>query len=139
MSDRRVLTGIGVSSGVAIGPALVIHWDLPDVSQRVVGEDQVESEVARLYDAIAKVQEHLAEVKRRAEARVGPEEAMIFDAQMLMLEDREFIGGAERLIRENQLAAERAFEFQALEVRALWAQAASERLRQRIEIGRAHV
>src|SRR5204862_4975414 len=72
------------------------------------------------------------EVKKRAEERVGPEEAMIFDAQILMLGDREFVNGAERLIRENQLSAERAFEFKALEVRALWAQSMSERLRQRI-------
>jgi phosphotransferase system enzyme I (PtsI) len=132
MSDRRILTGIGVSPGVAIGPAVVLHFELPEIRQRVVEEHEVEREVARLYQAITAVKEHLAGVKERAEQRVGPEEAKIFDAQMLMLEDREFIGGAERLIRETQLSAERAFEFQALEVRALWAQSASERLRQRI-------
>jgi phosphotransferase system enzyme I (PtsI) len=132
VSDPRLLTGIGVSPGVAIGPALVIHWELPDVSDRVVAEEEVEREVARLHDAIMRVRRHLEEVKKRAEERAGPEEAKIFDAQMLMLEDREFIGGVERLIRQNQLSAERAFEFQALEVRALWAQSASERLRQRI-------
>ncbi len=132
MSDPRLLSGIGVSAGMAIGPALVIHWELPDVPERVVDLADVEPEVGRLHAAIAHVQRHLEDLKRRAEERVGPEEAKIFEAQMLMLVDREFIGGAERLIRENQLAAERAFEFKALEVRALWAQSVSDRLRQRI-------
>ena len=52
MSDRR-LTGIGVSPGVAVGPALVIRWELPDVPQRVVAEDQVEGEIKRLHEAVA--------------------------------------------------------------------------------------
>src|SRR2546422_5881101 len=37
-----------------------------------------------------------------------------------MLEDKEFLAGAEDLIRENHLTAEKAFEFKALEVRDLW-------------------
>ncbi|MBI4501288.1 MAG: phosphoenolpyruvate--protein phosphotransferase [Gemmatimonadetes bacterium] len=131
MTDRR-LTGIGVSPGVAVGPALVVRWELPDVPQRVVEEDEVETEIERLHVAIADVQSHLEDLKVRAEERIGPDEAKIFDAQIMMLQDSEFISGVERLIRENQLCAERAFEFKALEVRALWAQSASERLRQRI-------
>jgi phosphotransferase system enzyme I (PtsI) len=131
MTERR-LTGIGVSPGVAVGPALVIRWELPDVPQRVVEENEVEREVERLHEAIAEVQTHLEDLRVRAEERIGPDEAKIFDAQIMMLQDREFIAGVERLIRENQLCAERAFEFKALEVRALWAQSASERLRQRI-------
>ncbi len=132
MSDTRLLHGIGVSPGVAIGPALVLHWDIPDVPQRIVKESEVEGEVKRLHRALESVRKHLRSVKERAEERVGREEAMIFDAQIMMLGDGEFVNGAERLIRENQLSAERAFEFKALEVRALWAQSMSERLRQRI-------
>jgi hypothetical protein len=40
---------------------------------------------------------------------------------MLMLEDDDFLGGIEDLIRENHLTAEKAFEFKALEVRDAWA------------------
>lgn len=36
MSDPRVLQGVGVSPGLAIGPVRVIVADLPTVTRRVV-------------------------------------------------------------------------------------------------------
>jgi phosphotransferase system enzyme I (PtsI) len=62
--------------------------------------------------------------------RAGPEESRIFDAQILMAQDQEFLTSVETLIRNNQLSAETAYEFKALELRALWSGAA--RLRERL-------
>lgn len=132
MSQRRVLRGVGVSPGLAIGPVVVLEWDLPDVPHRVVGAERVDAEVERLRQAIAAVREHLADLRERAQERIGPDEAKIFDAQLLMLEDDDFLGSVERLIRENQLAAERAFEFKALELRAVWTNSSNNLLRQRV-------
>ena len=132
MTGTRELVGIGVSPGTAIGPAVVIRRDLPDVPHRVVPADQVEAEVARLHEAVDSVRRALEELRERTLERVGPEEARIFDAQVLMLEDLDFLREVEQLIRDNQLTAERAFEFKALEVRALWKNSANSRLRERI-------
>lgn len=133
MSDTdRVLTGIGVSPGLAIGPARVIQWTLPVVPHRVIPRADVEREVVRLREAIADVRLHLQTLRDKAAKRAGPREAKIFDAQMLMLEDTEFLGAVEQLIRDNQLSAEGAFEFKALEMRALWARSSSPRLRERV-------
>ncbi len=128
----RLLYGSGVSPGIAEGPAVVLQLEFPTVPHRVVPPDAVEREVERLYDAIGAVRQTLERLRVRASERVGTEEAKIFDAQLLMLEDREFLGQVERLIRDNQLAAERAFEFKALEVRALWANSANTQLRDRV-------
>ncbi len=68
----------------------------------------------------------------KAEDRAGVEEARIFDAQILMLEDKEFLSGVADLIRENHLAAEKAYEFKALEVRDMWAATGSARLKDRL-------
>ncbi len=127
---ERLLKGIGVSPGVAVGPAVVIQPSLPPVPDRVVPRKAVAAEVARMRAAVAAVRAHLESLRRRAAARAGPEEAKIFDAQIMMLEDDEFLGAVEALIRENQLSAERAFEFKALEMRALWS--ANPRLRERV-------
>jgi phosphotransferase system enzyme I (PtsI) len=132
VTPGRLLYGIGVSSGVASGPAVVLRRELPDVPDRVVPDDAVEAEVRRLYDAVALVRTEMESLQARARERVGPEEAKIFDAQIMMLEDRELLGAAEKLIRENQLTAERAFEFRALEIRALWANSGSSVLRDRL-------
>ena len=131
MSDR-VLKGIGVSPGMAVGPVVLVRWALPEVPHRVVPRSQVEKEVRRLRAAVKDVQRHLEEVKARAEDRAGVDEARIFDAQILMLEDQDFISGVEDLIRENHLTAEKAFEFKALEVRDLWAGTGSSRLKERL-------
>ncbi len=131
MSDPRLLTGIGVSPGSVIGPAYIVQWGLPDVPHRVVSPEEVPGEVKRLRHAIAAVKDHLQELKRRTAEVAGPSQAKIFDAQTLMLEDPEFLGAVERLIEDNQLSAERAFEYQTLEMRVLWAQSDNPTLRQR--------
>jgi phosphotransferase system enzyme I (PtsI) len=128
----RQLKGIGVSPGIAVGAAVVVRWAMPEVPHRVVARSQVEREVRRLRAAIKDVKGHLADVRERAVDRAGVDEARIFDAQILMLEDREFIRGAEGLIRENHLTAEKAFEFKTLEVRDLWAGTGSPLLKERL-------
>ncbi|HTH64340.1 MAG TPA: phosphoenolpyruvate--protein phosphotransferase [Gemmatimonadales bacterium] len=131
MKDR-LLRGIGVSPGLAIGAAVVVQSALPDVPHRVVPRSQVDREMRRLRAAVKDVQRHIADLKARAAERAGPEEARIFDAQMLMLEDKDFLGAVEDLIRENHLTAEKAFEFKALEQRDAWTSVGSARLRDRI-------
>ncbi len=130
--SERLLKGIGVSPGIAIGPAVIVRSGLPDVPHRVVPRQQVEKEVRRLRAAVRDVKRHIAELKARAEDRAGPDQARIFDAQILMLEDREFLTGIANLIRENHLTAEKAFEFKVLEVRDLWAATRSARLKERL-------
>jgi phosphotransferase system enzyme I (PtsI) len=128
----RLLRGIGVSPGIAIGPAVVLQWALPEVPHRTVARTQVEKEVRRLRAAVRDVKGHIAEIKARAESRAGVDAARIFEAQMMMLEDRTFTGAVEELIRENHLTAEKAFEFKALELRDEWAAHPSSRLRERL-------
>jgi phosphoenolpyruvate-protein phosphotransferase (PTS system enzyme I) len=130
MNQLRVIRGIGVSSGVVVAPALIMQWDFPEVPDRAVGPDQVENEVRRLREAVAEVVGHLNELGQKVLRRAGPEEARIFDAQILMAQDQEFLNSVEFLIRNNQLSAETAYEFKALELRNLWSGAA--RLRERL-------
>jgi phosphotransferase system enzyme I (PtsI) len=126
----RTLRGIGVSPGVAVAPALIIRWEFPEVPDRGVRPDQVEAEVRRLREAVDYTVGQLRELGERVLRRAGPEEARIFDAQILMAQDQDFLASVETLIRNNQLSAETAYEFKALELRNLWSGAA--RLRERL-------
>jgi len=126
----HTLKGIGVSPGVAFAPALVVRFDFPEVPDRTVRPDQVEEEVQRLRQAVEEVVRQLQELGERVLKRAGPEEARIFDAQILMAQDEEFLASVETLIRNNQLSAETAYEFKALELRNLWSGKA--RLRERL-------
>ena len=128
----RLLRGIGVSPGIAMGPTVTVRWALPEVPHRVVARTQVEKEIRRLRAALKDVRRQLQELRVRAEDRAGVDEARIFDAQVLMLEDKDFIGGVAELIRENHLTAEKAFEFKTLEVRDLWTAAGNPLLKERL-------
>jgi phosphoenolpyruvate-protein phosphotransferase (PTS system enzyme I) len=130
MSAPRQLRGIGVSPGIAWAPALVMRWDFPQVPDRTVAADQIEGEVLRLREAVDYVVSHLEELGKRVLQRAGPEESRIFDAQILMAQDEEFLRSVETLIRKNQFSAETAYEFRALELRQHWSGAA--RLRDRL-------
>ena len=109
---------------------MIMQWDFPEVPDRAVRPDQVEDEVRRLREAVAEVVAQLNELGQKVLRRAGPEEARIFDAQILMAQDQEFLNSVETLIRNNQLSAETAYEFKALELRNLWSGAA--RLRERL-------
>ena len=130
--SERLLKGIGVSPGIAIGPAACVRATLPEVPKRIVSRTQGEKEVRRLRAAVRDVKSQIQTLQQRARDRAGADEARIFDAQLLMLEDKEFLRSIETLIRENYLAAEKAFEFKALEVRDLWAASPSARLKERL-------
>jgi phosphotransferase system enzyme I (PtsI) len=115
---------------VACAPALTVRWDFPEVKDRTVRAEEVDGEVRRLREAVNEVVSHLKELGERVLQRAGPEESRIFDAQILLAQDEDFLKSVETLIRKNQLSAETAYEFRALELRALWSGAA--RLRERL-------
>ncbi len=131
MTDRR-LRGIGVSPGTALAPAIVVRFDFPDVTDRSIAPGEVEAELARLRRAIAEVVAELEDLRAKVLERAGPEESGIFDAQVLMAQDPDFLAGVEFLIRKNLLSAETAFEFKALEAREMWASTGSSILRERL-------
>ncbi len=130
--EQPILKGVAVSPGVAVGPALVVRWEAPVVKDHAIASRGVEAEVARLKDAVARARERIERSRVRAAERAGEEEARIFDAQLMMLEDRDLLGGVERLIRENRFAAERAFQLKMLEWRGAWSTAGSPMLRDRL-------
>src|SRR5439155_963119 len=82
--------------------------------------------------AVRDVKRFLQAMKAKTEDRAGLDEARIFDAQILMLEDKEFLAAVANLIRENHLTAEKAYEFKTLEVRDMWAATGSPRLKDRL-------
>ncbi|MEP7327385.1 MAG: phosphoenolpyruvate--protein phosphotransferase [Gemmatimonadota bacterium] len=131
MNDR-LLKGIGVSPGIAYAPAILVRSEFPDVPDRTVEEVEVDGEVRRLHEAVEAVAAQLDNLRERVLHRAGVEESRIFDAQILMAQDKVFLNSVEHLIRNNQLSAETAYEFKSLELRNLWASAGSAQLRERL-------
>lgn len=118
--STRELRGVGVSPGVAFAPAVTVRWSFPDIPNRTIVAAEQDAEVTRLHAAVAATVAQLEALRERTRLRAGPEEAGIFDAQIFMVQDTDFLAGVERLIRKGNLAAETAYEFCALELRNEW-------------------
>jgi phosphotransferase system enzyme I (PtsI) len=128
--DRR-LTGISASPGIVAGPVYVLHWEVPEVPQRIVSDEEIPAEIERFGATLMRARERLEYVRKRAAHHAGEEEAGIFEAQMLILQDTEMIGRVDGLIRQN-LAAESAFEITMLDLRHHFARHASPMMRERV-------
>ncbi|HSJ10810.1 MAG TPA: phosphoenolpyruvate--protein phosphotransferase [Longimicrobiales bacterium] len=112
--------GIAASPGIVIGPAYVLRWEMPRVPHVTVPEEEVEAEVARFHEALEWSQARIREIQAQTEQRLGHVEAQIFEPQILMLEDVDLVQGTIAYIRDNRLAASRAFELRMMEFHSDW-------------------
>ena len=99
------LEGIGVSPGLAVGPALVVEREAVPVFRLLVPAEAVDCEVKRLTRAVEASREQLKAIKERLRHEVGVH-AYIFDAHLLMLEDPLLLDSAVQIIREELVNAE---------------------------------
>jgi phosphoenolpyruvate-protein phosphotransferase len=102
----KTLRGIAASRGIVIGPAF--RFRQADLRfERYTVEDPA-AEWARLQVALETAREQLAEVYAKAEAESGAEQAAIFQAHALMLEDPELLDAVRTAIEEQNVNAEAA-------------------------------
>lgn len=103
----RTLTGIPASPGIALGPAYLIRVESVQFERRTAQDP--EEEWLQLEAALAHAAEEIANLRQKTEAEVGEEEAAIFEAHSLFLEDPELLGEARRRIEEDRSNAPAAW------------------------------
>ncbi|HEY2064993.1 MAG TPA: phosphoenolpyruvate--protein phosphotransferase [Gemmatimonadaceae bacterium] len=128
--DRQI-RGIPASPGIVVGHVHLLRWEVPDVRHRIIADESVHDEIARLHEAMERAKERLRHVRHRVETTAGPEEAAIFDVQLHILEDRELTRSIEELIRQN-MGAEKAFDLVMLEWRTRFARHSAPMMRERV-------
>ncbi len=99
------MDGIGVSPGVAVGPAYVYAGGAYQAERDHLDPDDTEAEVERFERAIARSERELKKVTLVARQKLGDSSAGIFDAQTLILRDRQFYDAVLRFIRERHMGA----------------------------------
>ena len=103
------LKGIGVSSGVAVGPALVAI-QRTQVIRFPIAPERVARELSALERARARSHEQLDQIRRRIAELKGSDLAAIFDAQLLMLDDPVLVGRAAAIVDDEHVNAEWAVQ-----------------------------
>ena len=123
--------GLGVSDGVVVGRVLRVFNGTRQVYRAALDEKDVERETRRLRAAIRLARRQLLAIKARAEKELGAEHAYIFDAHLLMLEDRKLLEDVERQIRDERVNAEWAVKVAADRLLAIYAEIKDDYLRER--------
>jgi len=101
----RILSGLGVSPGIAIGEP-VVHETRPISTLRIpIPTEGVEAEIERFRNAISATVKHIQENRDRAAQQMGEEYAAIFEAHQLIASDPSFIEPVEQVIREEEVNA----------------------------------
>src|SRR3982750_4805333 len=96
MSDARQeirRQGLGVSAGIAFGRAYLIGRDTLKAPRYHIEADDVDTETARLYKAIASSDKQLAKIKEKL-AWGNESDYHIITAHQMMLHDENLVGAA---------------------------------------------
>ena len=109
--------GVGASPGRVLGCVRVLEWEIPPIEHRTIGPDEVELEVERFELARKAAIARVAALQAETTRLLGRFEGKVFESQAFMIDDPDLVAGTIAYIRDNFLAAERAFELQMLEYR----------------------
>ena len=103
-----MISGILASPGVAFAKALVLKEQHIVINQTPISSSQVDSEVARFYEARTKSAQQLEAIKEMAGKTFGEEKEAIFEGHIMLLEDEELEGDIRSFIKDNKASADKA-------------------------------
>src|SRR6266699_3167454 len=102
--------GAGVSPGIAQGTIHVVHDDLDDVARYRISPSQVTDEIGRFEAALIQTRMQILEMQQRIAESIGAKDAAIFDAHLLVVEDRTLIDEVLRKLETDLCNVEWVFQ-----------------------------
>ena len=102
-------TGIPASPGIAVGPIHVIArgFSAPEIYE--ITEEEIAYERARFDEAVAVTKKQLVELQERLESLSGNADSEIFEAHVMLLEDKTLLDKVAEAIASRMQNAEYAF------------------------------
>ncbi|MBI3616969.1 MAG: phosphoenolpyruvate--protein phosphotransferase [Candidatus Omnitrophica bacterium] len=104
-----MLKGVAAAPGIAAGFAFILGKQDFIVPPRAIMEKEIPIEIARFEEALIKTREEILTIQKKMTSIFNGLHAQIFDAHILVLEDRTFIEEVIKRIKEEKLSAEYIF------------------------------
>ncbi|OGX38505.1 MAG: phosphoenolpyruvate--protein phosphotransferase [Omnitrophica WOR_2 bacterium RIFCSPHIGHO2_02_FULL_52_10] len=104
-----MLKGVPAATGIAEGPAFILDKQDFIVPPRAIMEKEVPIEIARFEEALIRTREEILGIQKKIGAEITGQHAQIFDAHLLVLEDRTLIEDVIKRIKEEKLSCEYIF------------------------------
>jgi len=102
--------GISASQGIAYGQIFIYLQSKVDIPSYQVDPDKRIDEIARFDKALLVTRQQIAKVQDEVEKNLGKNEALIFDAHLLVLEDQALISETIREFETTGLNIETCFD-----------------------------
>jgi len=102
--------GAGVSAGVARGRVHVVRDELEEVVHYRIAPSQVADEIARFETALIQTRIQILPMQQRIAESIGANDAAIFDAHLLVVEDRTLIDEVLRKLETDLCNVEWIFQ-----------------------------
>ena len=99
-----------MSNGTACGKAFVVIRSVGQVPMYEISPSQFDGEKKRFEQAILKAHQDICYLKDELSQKIGEDEASIFDAHLLVLEDVAIINEVYSLMREKNLTIEACYK-----------------------------
>lgn len=99
--EERVFNGIAASPGIAEGRVFLLTQRELTVPKYKIAESDREDEVARFEAAIVETRKQIQGIRDQIKGSLGEEEARIFDAHLMVLEDEALIGDSIRAMDDS--------------------------------------
>ena len=102
--------GAGVSPGMACAKVHIVRDDLDDVPRYRIAPSQVPDEIGRFETALIQTRMQILEMQQRIAESIGAKDAAIFDAHLLVVEDRTLIDEVLRKLETDLCNVEWVFQ-----------------------------
>src|SRR2546423_1715645 len=102
--------GAGVSPGIAQGAIHVVRDDLDDVARYRIEPSQIANEIGRFEAALIQTRTQILEMQQKIAESIGAKDAGIFDAHLLVVEDRTLIDEVLRKLEADLCNVEWVFQ-----------------------------
>lgn len=103
------LKGIPASPGVAIGQAFLMDSQEIPIAPRSIAASGIPKEVARFEEALIQTRKEIVEIQARISKELGLEHGEIFNAHLMLLEDRTLIEEVISKLKSERVAVEWIF------------------------------
>ena len=102
--------GAGVSPGIARGKVHVVRDEFDEVVRYRIAPSQVGDEIARFETALIQTRMQILQMQQRIAESIGAKDAAIFDAHLLVVEDRTLIDEVLRKLETDLCNVEWVFQ-----------------------------
>jgi phosphotransferase system enzyme I (PtsI) len=102
--------GAGVSPGIARGKVHVVRDEFDEVVRYPIAPSQVPDEIGRFETALIQTRMQILEMQQRIAESIGAKDAAIFDAHLLVVEDRTLIDEVLRKLETDLCNVEWVFQ-----------------------------